>query len=112
MRQYVEPLTGENTTTEEVLRRSDEIVKVFRSSKLVKIKTSQKAKRRLRKLSLAEAGFLLLKMALYISERTNHCKGITTRGQKGTPLTAYSIRPCPHRRLLLSNSTQDREDIH
>ncbi|MCC8435406.1 hypothetical protein HP567_012700 [Brevibacillus sp. M2.1A] len=64
MRQYVDSTTGEIYYTEEVLRRSDEIVKVFRpvgrSSKFVKIKASQKAKRRLRKLSLAKAGFFIL----------------------------------------------------
>ncbi|WP_238543261.1 hypothetical protein [Brevibacillus sp. BC25] len=63
MRQYVDSVTGDIHYTEEVLRRSDEIVKVFRpvgrSTKFVKIKSSQKAKRRLRKPSLAEAGFLL-----------------------------------------------------
>ncbi|BAH44526.1 hypothetical protein BBR47_35490 [Brevibacillus brevis NBRC 100599] len=64
MRQFVDSATGEIYYTEEVLRRSDEIEKVFRpigcSSKFVKIKSSQKAKRRLRKLSLAKAGFFIL----------------------------------------------------
>ncbi|MGG1658874.1 hypothetical protein [Brevibacillus sp. NRS-1366] len=77
-----------------MLRRSDEIVKVFRpvgrSSKFVKIKASQKAKRRLRKLSLAEAGFLL-KIAPYASEGTNLLQGDNERGQKGTPLTVKDL---------------------
>ncbi|CAI8877795.1 RepL domain-containing protein [Brevibacillus sp. IT-7CA2] len=94
MRQYVDSTTGEIYYTEEVLRRSDEIVKVFRpvgrSSKFVKIKASQKAKRRLRKLSLAEAGFLL-KIAPYASEGTNLLQGDNERGQKGTPLTVKDL---------------------
>jgi len=71
VRQFVDPDTGEVFFEEQILRRPDEIVKVFRpagrSAKFVKIKASQKAKRRLRKLSLAEAGFLL-KIAPYASE--------------------------------------------
>ncbi|MFP3390624.1 hypothetical protein [Brevibacillus sp. SIMBA_040] len=94
MRQFVDSDTGEIFYTEEVLRRSDEIVKVFRpvgrSSKFVKIKASQKAKRRLRKLSLAEAGFLL-KIAPYTSEGTNLLQGDNERGQKGTPLTVKDL---------------------
>ncbi|WP_289135594.1 hypothetical protein [uncultured Brevibacillus sp.] len=94
MRQYVDSGTGEIFYTEEVLRRSDEIVKVFRplgrSSKFVKIKASQKAKRRLRKLSLAEAGFLL-KIAPYATEGTNLLQGDNERGQKGTPLTVKDL---------------------
>ncbi|WP_429845326.1 hypothetical protein [Brevibacillus sp. FIR094] len=77
-----------------MLRQSGEIVKVFRpggrSSKFVKIKASQKAKRRLRKLSLAEAGFLL-KIAPYASEGTNLLQGDNERGQKGTPLTVKDL---------------------
>jgi len=94
VRQYVDSVTGEIYYTEEVLRRSDEIVKVFRpvgrSSKFVKIKASQKAKRRLRKLSLAEAGFLL-KIAPYASEGTNLLQGDNERGQKGIPLTVKDL---------------------
>lgn len=94
MRQFVDSDTGEIFYTEEVLRRSDEIVKVFRpvgrSSKFVKIKASQKAKRRLRKLSLAEAGFLL-KIAPYAMEGTNLLQGDNERGQKGTPLTVKDL---------------------
>ena len=94
MRQFVDSSTGEIFYTEEVLRRSDEIVKVFRpvgrSSKFVKIKASQKAKRRLRKLSLAEAGFLL-KIAPYATEGTNLLQGDNERGQKGTPLTVKDL---------------------
>ncbi|GIO08945.1 hypothetical protein J31TS6_49730 [Brevibacillus reuszeri] len=94
MRQFVDSDTGEIFYTEEVLRRSDEIVKVFRpvgrSSKIVKIKASQKAKRRLRKLSLAEAGFLL-KIAPYASEGTNLLQGDNERGQKETPLTVKDL---------------------
>ncbi|MGZ0050160.1 hypothetical protein [Brevibacillus gelatini] len=94
MRQYVDSVTGEIYYTEEVLRRSDEIVKVFRplgrSSKFVKIKASQKAKRRLRKLSLAEAGFLL-KITPYASEGTNLLEGDNERGQKGIPLTVKDL---------------------
>nr|WP_242466893.1 hypothetical protein [Brevibacillus brevis] len=74
--------------------RSDEIVKIFRpvgrSTKFVKIKASQKAKRRLRKLSLAKAGFLL-KIAPYASEGTNLLQGDNERGQKGTPLTVKDL---------------------
>lgn len=59
MRQFVDPETGEVFYEEQILRRPDEIVKVFRpagrSAKFVKIKASQKAKRRLRKLALVEA---------------------------------------------------------
>jgi hypothetical protein len=62
VRQFVDPDTGEVFYEEQILRRSDEIVKVFRpagrNAKFVKFKASQKAKRRLRKLSLSEAGFL------------------------------------------------------
>ncbi|MDH6351910.1 hypothetical protein [Brevibacillus sp. 1238] len=94
MRQFVDPNTGEVFFEEQILRRSDEIVKVFRpagrSAKFVKIKASQKAKRRLRKLSLAEAGFLL-KIAPYASEGTNLLLGDNERGQKGTPLTVKDL---------------------
>ncbi|GED55462.1 hypothetical protein EDM54_23845 [Brevibacillus borstelensis] len=94
MRQLVDPDTGEVFYEEQILRRPDEIVKVFRpvgrSSKFVKIKASQKAKRRLRKLSLAEAGFLL-KISLYASEGTNLLEGDNERGQKGTPLTVKDL---------------------
>ncbi|MGG1663957.1 hypothetical protein [Brevibacillus sp. NRS-1366] len=94
MRQFVDSDTGEIFYTEEVLRRSDEIVKVFRpagrSVKFVKIKASQKAKRRLRKLSLAEAGFLL-KIAPYAMEGTNLLLGDNERGHKGTPLTVKDL---------------------
>jgi hypothetical protein len=61
VRQFVDPDTGEIFYEEQILRRPDENVKEFRpagrSAKFVKIKASQKAKRRLRKLSLAEVGF-------------------------------------------------------
>ncbi|WP_343207007.1 hypothetical protein [Brevibacillus brevis] len=94
MSQYVDSATGEIYYTEEVLLRSDEIVKIFRpvgrSTKFVKIKASQKAKRRLRKLSLAKAGFLL-KIAPYASEGTNLLQGDNERGQKGTPLTVKDL---------------------
>lgn len=94
VRQFVDSDTGEIFYTEEVLRLSNEIVKVFRpvgrSSKFVKIKASQKAKRRLRKLSLAEAGFLL-KIAPYATEGTNLLQGDNERGQKGTPLTVKDL---------------------
>jgi hypothetical protein len=90
VRQFIDPETGEVFYEEQILRRPDEIVKVFRpagrSAKFVKIKASQKAKRRLRKLSLAEAGFLL-KIAPYASEGTNLLLGDNERGQKGVPLT-------------------------
>ncbi|CAJ1001013.1 hypothetical protein [Brevibacillus aydinogluensis] len=85
MRQFIDPETGEVFYEEQILRRPDEIVKVFRpagrNAKFVKIKASQKAKRRLRKLSLAEAGFLL-KIAPYASEGTNLLLGDNERGQK------------------------------
>ncbi|GED53525.1 hypothetical protein EDM54_01585 [Brevibacillus borstelensis] len=94
MRQFVDPDTGEVFYEEQILRRPDEIVKVFRpagrSSKFVKIKASQKAKRRLRKLSLAEAGFLL-KIAPYASEGANLLVGDNERGQKGVPLTIMDL---------------------
>jgi hypothetical protein len=63
VRQFIDPDTGEVFYEEQILLRPDEIVKVFRaagrSAKFVKIKASQKAKRRLRNLPLAEAVFLL-----------------------------------------------------
>jgi hypothetical protein len=94
VRQFVDPDTGEVFYEEQILRRPDEIVKVFRpagrSSKFVKIKASQKAKRRLRKLSLAEAGFLL-KIAPYASEGTNLLEGDNERGHKGVPLTVKDL---------------------
>ncbi|WP_301170421.1 hypothetical protein [Brevibacillus nitrificans] len=94
MRQFVDPGTGEVFYEELILRRPDEIVKVFRpagrSAKFVKIKASQKAKRRLRKLSLAEAGFLL-KIAPYASEGTNLLEGDNERGQKGIPLSVKDL---------------------
>jgi hypothetical protein len=94
VRQFVDPETGEVFYEEQILRRPDEIVKVFRpagrSAKFVKIKASQKAKRRLRKLSLAEAGFLL-KIAPYASEGTNLLLGDNERGQKGVPLTIKEL---------------------
>ncbi|MEJ8547179.1 hypothetical protein [Brevibacillus borstelensis] len=94
MRQYIDPDTGEIFYEEQLLRRPDEIVKIFRpagrSSKFVKIKASQKAKRRLRKLSLAEAGFLL-KIAPYASEGTNLLEGDNERGRKGVPLTMKDL---------------------
>ncbi|QRG68582.1 hypothetical protein [Brevibacillus choshinensis] len=94
MRQFVDTGTGEVFYEEQILRRPDEIVKVFRpagrSVKFVKIKASQKAKRRLRKLSLAEAGFLL-KIAPYASEGTNLLEGDNERGQKGIPLTVKEL---------------------
>jgi hypothetical protein len=94
VRQFIDPETGEVFYEEHILRRPDEIVKVFRpagrSAKFVKIKASQKAKRRLRKLSLAEAGFLL-KIAPYASEGTNLLLGDNERGQKGVPLTIKEL---------------------
>ncbi|MED4749933.1 hypothetical protein [Brevibacillus choshinensis] len=94
MRQFVDTGTGEVFYEEQFLRRPDEIVKVFRpagrSAKFVKIKASQKAKRRLRKLSLAEAGFLL-KISPYASEGTNLLEGDNERGQKGIPLTVKDL---------------------
>jgi hypothetical protein len=94
LRQFIDPDTGEVFYEEQILRRPDEIVKVFRpagrSAKFVKIKASQKAKRRLRKLSLAEAGFLL-KIAPYASEGTNLLMGDNERGQKGVPLTIKEL---------------------
>lgn len=94
MRQFVDTGTGEVFYEEQILRRPDEIVKVFRpagrSVKFVKIKASQKAKRRLRKLSLAEAGFLL-KISPYASERTNLLEGDNERGQKGIPLSVKDL---------------------
>jgi hypothetical protein len=94
VRQFIDPDTGEVFYEEQILRRPDEIVKVFRpagrSAKFVKIKASQKAKRRLRKLSLAEAGFLL-KIAPYASEGTNLLLGDNERGQKGVPLTIKEL---------------------
>ncbi|MFJ9497802.1 hypothetical protein [Brevibacillus centrosporus] len=94
MRQFVDTGTGEVFYEEQILRRRDEIVKVFRpagrSSKFVKVKASQKAKRRLRKLSLAEAGFLL-KITPYASEGTNLLEGDNERGQKGIPLTVKDL---------------------
>lgn len=94
MRQFVDPDSGEIFYEEQILRRPNEIVKVFRpagrSAKFVKIKASQKAKRRLRKLSLAEAGFLL-KIIPYASEGTNLLKGDNERGQKGIPLTVKDL---------------------
>ncbi|WP_254495107.1 hypothetical protein [Brevibacillus sp. RS1.1] len=94
MGQYVDSTTGEIYYTEEVLRRSDEIVKVFRpvgrSSKFVKIKASQKAKRRLRKLSLAEAGFLL-KIAPYASEGTNLLQGAMSADKRGRHLPLKTL---------------------
>jgi len=94
VRQFVDLDTGEVFYEEQILRRPDEIVKVFRpagrSAKFVKIKASQKAKRRLRKLSLAEAGFLL-KIAPYASEGTNLLLGDNERGQKGVPLTIKEL---------------------
>ncbi|WP_411502950.1 hypothetical protein [Brevibacillus centrosporus] len=94
MRQLVNTGTGEVFYEEQILRRPDEIVKVFRpvgrSVKFVKIKASQKAKRRLRKLSLAEAGFLL-KIAPYAGEGTNLLVGDNERGKKGTPLTVKDL---------------------
>jgi hypothetical protein len=94
VRQFVDPDTGEVFYEEQILRRPDEIVKVFRpagrSAKFVKIKASQKAKRRLRKLSLAEAGFLL-KIAPYASEGTNLLLGDNERGQRGVPLTIKEL---------------------
>ncbi|NGQ95024.1 hypothetical protein G3578_07470 [Brevibacillus sp. SYP-B805] len=94
MRQFVDPDTGEVFYEEQILRRPDEIVKVFRpvgrSAKFVKIKASHKAKRRLRKLSLAEAGFFL-KIAPYASEGTNLLLGDNERGQKGVPLTIKEL---------------------
>ncbi|WP_419878001.1 hypothetical protein [Brevibacillus centrosporus] len=94
MRQFVDKGTGEVFYEEQILRRPDEIVKVFRpvgrSSKFVKIKASQKAKRRFRKLSLAEAGFFL-KIAPYVSEGTNLLEGDNERGQKGKPLSVKDL---------------------
>jgi hypothetical protein len=94
VRQFVDTGTGEVFYEEQILRRPDEIVKVFRpagrSVKFVKIKASQKAKRRLRKLSLAEAGFLL-KISPYASEGTNLLEGDNERGQKGMPLTVKDL---------------------
>ncbi|MFI8711406.1 hypothetical protein [Brevibacillus brevis] len=94
MRQYVDSATGEIYYTEEVLRRSDEIVKVFRlvgrSTKFVKIKASQKAKRRLRKLSLAEAGFLL-KIAPYASEGLISCKATMSADKRGRRLPSKTL---------------------
>lgn len=94
VRQFIDPDTGEVFYEEHIIRRTDEIVKVFRpvgrSSKFVKIKASQKAKRRLRKLSLAEAGFLL-KISPYASEGTNLLHGDNERGQKGMPLTVKNL---------------------
>ncbi|GAB1533695.1 MULTISPECIES: hypothetical protein [Brevibacillus] len=70
MRQYVDSATGEIYYTEEVLLRSDEIVKVFRpvgrSTKFVRI-------------------------APYASEGTNLLQGDNERGQKGTPLTVKDL---------------------
>lgn len=94
MRQFVDTGTGEVFYEEQIIRRPDEIVKVFRptgrSSKFIKIKASQKAKRRLRKLSLAEAGFLL-KIAPYAIEGTNLLQGDNERGKKGKPLTVKDL---------------------
>lgn len=94
MRQFIDQETGEVFYEEQILRRPDEIVKVFRpagrSAKFVKIKASQKAKRRFRKLSLVEAGFLL-KIAPYACEGTNLLQGDNERGQKGTPLTVKDL---------------------
>ncbi len=94
MRQFVDTGTGEVFYEEQILRRPDEIAKVFRpagrSVKFVKIKASQKAKRLLRKLSLAEAGFLL-KIIPYASEGTNLLEGDNERGQKGTSLTVKDL---------------------
>lgn len=94
MHQFIDPETGEVFYEEQIIRRTDEIVKVFRpagrSSKFVKIKASQKAKRRLRKLSLAEAGFLL-KISPYACEGTNLLHGDNERGQKGMPLTVKDL---------------------
>jgi hypothetical protein len=116
VRQFVDPETGEVFYEEQILRRPDEIVKVFRpagrSAKFVKIKASQKAKRRLRKLSLAEAGFLL-KIAPYASEGTNLLLGDNERGQKGVPLTIKElarIADCsyPQARKIVRTFTEQR----
>lgn len=92
----IDPDTGEILQQVTIYKRANEIVKAFdpveagRASKFIKVMNSQKAKRRLRKLTNAEAGFLL-KILPYAAQGTNMLIGDGERGEKNKPLNVMDL---------------------
>lgn len=87
---------GELLTARTVYVREHEKVLVIdgrqqgRSANFTKLKNSQKAKRRLRKLSTTEAGFLL-KIIPYLSPGSNMLIGDGEIGDRGVPLRVTEL---------------------
>lgn len=93
---HIDQETGEVLTPRTVFLRTNEFLKVVnpyesgRSAKFIKTKTSQKAKRRFKKLTSDERGMLSI-ISLYASPNTNILLGDGEAGQKGMPLTAMEL---------------------